>query len=128
MNGNPTGLGLAKYLPTGRYHEVPPTRTASNTRMSDSDSDPDPDSDPDSTADDGDAGDTADQSDGSGNDNHNGGSAPEIHARLYEMEVTVSGGDGDSLSAVGDRFEETWARVLETYRAEREADDTRPFQ
>ena len=63
------------------------------------------------------------------NENERNGSAiPEISARLYEMEVTVSGGDGDTLAEVGDRFDETWSRVLETYREEREADDTRPFQ
>ena len=53
---------------------------------------------------------------------------PEIHARLYEMEVRVTGGEGDALEDVGRRFDETWERVLDTYREQQEADDTRPFQ
>ena len=86
--------------------------------MSDSNSDPDSEATAENPTD------STDQSDG-GNGN---GAVPEISARLYEMEVTVSGGDGDTLTDVGTRFEETWSRVLETYREEREADDTRPFQ
>jgi len=85
--------------------------------MSDSDSDAMEANPPDAT----------DES-GTNENEHNGGAVPEISARLYEMEVTVSGGDGDTLAEVGDRFDETWSRVLETYREEREADDTRPFQ